>query len=144
MKPVGKGQSRKKINAKYNGVTLPANSTERRRMRNKLSAQVHRKRKDDALKTAKDAVEVCNVAINKLKAQLDKTRARINPLQSIMDAIERELGADAVTRIFAQSNGEAGAMTPMRRVDCAIIRSVISDSDTTRSTSSDEESSIWC
>eukprot|EP00571_Detonula_confervacea_P000745 CAMPEP_0172323172 /NCGR_PEP_ID=MMETSP1058-20130122/48050_1 /TAXON_ID=83371 /ORGANISM="Detonula confervacea, Strain CCMP 353" /LENGTH=75 /DNA_ID=CAMNT_0013039109 /DNA_START=133 /DNA_END=357 /DNA_ORIENTATION=- len=75
MKPTGKGKSRSKIDAKYNGVTLPADATQRRRMRNKLSAQVHRKRKEDALNTATEEVEGCNVVISKLKAQLNDMRA---------------------------------------------------------------------
>jgi len=57
--------------SKYNGVKLPEDATQRRRMRNKLSAQVHRKRKADALNTAKEEVECCDNEINKLKEQLD-------------------------------------------------------------------------
>lgn len=78
MKPSEKGKSNSKLVAKgavakvakYNGVTLPTDTTQRRRMRNKLSAQVHRKRKLDALNTAKQEAEECEVVINKLKGQL--------------------------------------------------------------------------
>lgn len=63
--------SKPAVVAKYNGVALPSDATQRRRMRNKLSAQVHRKRKADALNSAKQEVEQCDVEINKLKMQLD-------------------------------------------------------------------------
>jgi len=70
-KPTGKGKLRSKSGAKYNGVALPEDATQRRRMRNKLSAQVHRKRKQDALKTAKEEVDGFDVVICNLKMQLD-------------------------------------------------------------------------
>ena len=67
-----RGKSRSKPGAKkYNGVALPEDATQRRRMRNKLSAQVHRKRKQDALNTAKLEVEGCDDVIKKLKMQLN-------------------------------------------------------------------------
>jgi len=72
IKPAAKGRSHKKPEvAKYHGVALPADATQRRRLRNKLSAQVHRKRKQDALDTAKQEVEGCDVVVDKLKVQLD-------------------------------------------------------------------------
>ena len=75
-KPSGRGKSRSKACAKgkvakYNGVPLPEDATQRRRLRNKLSAEVHRKRKRDALNSAKREVEGCDVVINKLKVQLN-------------------------------------------------------------------------
>mmetsp|Transcript_24350 Transcript_24350/g.52190 ORF Transcript_24350/g.52190 Transcript_24350/m.52190 type:complete len:124 (-) Transcript_24350:452-823(-) len=66
--------------AKYNGVSLPADATQRRRMRNKLSAQVHRKRKQDALNTAKEEVKECDVVISKLREQLDDVSASFTHL----------------------------------------------------------------
>ena len=65
---------------KYNGITLPEDATQRRRMRNKLSAQVHRKRKADALNTAKEEVECCDTEINKLKEQLDNVSSQIDSM----------------------------------------------------------------
>ena len=55
----------------YNGVTLPTDACERRRVRNKLSAMVHRKKKQDALNTAKEEVAACDIEINRLKLQLN-------------------------------------------------------------------------
>ena len=54
----------------YAGHKLPSDLTDRRRVRNKLSAQVHRKRKQDALNTAKTELDACNNTINTLKQQL--------------------------------------------------------------------------
>ena len=55
----------------YNGVTLPTGACERRRVRNKLTAMVHRKKKQDALNTAKEEVAACDIEINRLKLQLN-------------------------------------------------------------------------
>lgn len=71
MKPTSaRGKSMNKSGAKYNGVTLPKDATQRRRMRNMLSAQVHRKRKQDALNTAKQECDVCDVEMRKLQTKL--------------------------------------------------------------------------
>merc|ERR1719203_1764533 len=100
-KPCGRGTSRcqpvaKGTIAKYNGVALPTDATQRRRMRNKLSAQVHRKRKQDALNTAKEEAEGCDVVVRKLKVQLNDTKSKITSMQSIMDAIGLEFGESVV------------------------------------------------
>ena len=55
----------------YNGVALPTDSLERRRVRNKLSAMVFRKKKQDALNSAKEEVAKCDTEIERLKLQLD-------------------------------------------------------------------------
>jgi hypothetical protein len=44
----------------YNGVALPLNMAERRRLRNKLSAKVHREKKKDALESVRQEVIVCD------------------------------------------------------------------------------------
>mmetsp|Transcript_24351 Transcript_24351/g.52192 ORF Transcript_24351/g.52192 Transcript_24351/m.52192 type:complete len:173 (-) Transcript_24351:331-849(-) len=127
--------------AKYNGVSLPADATQRRRMRNKLSAQVHRKRKQDALNTAREEVEECDAVISKLRVRLDDTRAKIALLQSTMDAIKLRFGDDAVHHILQQFNQQVGG--PQYDMDIPIVRSVTSDSDNNNpsfSSSSDEES----
>ena len=87
MKPSGKGKSRGKAVAKgkvwYNGVALPSDATQRRRMRNKLSAQVHRKRKQDALDSAKQEVEGCDDVTNKLKVQLNDVSPLLNGIPTL-------------------------------------------------------------
>mmetsp|Transcript_27993 Transcript_27993/g.51634 ORF Transcript_27993/g.51634 Transcript_27993/m.51634 type:complete len:151 (+) Transcript_27993:228-680(+) len=147
MKPSGKGKSRGKAVAKgkvsiYNGVALPKDATQRRRMRNKLSAQVHRKRKQEALDSAKQEVEGCDEVTNKLKVQLNDTRSKITSLQSIMDAIKLEFGDQTVQHILQQCNLQVRSMTASD-IDKP-TRSVTSDSDTnissSISSSSDEES----
>merc|ERR1719203_1410587 len=145
-KPCGRGTSRcqpvaKGTVAKYNGVALPTDATQRRRMRNKLSAQVHRKRKQDALNTAKEEAEDCDVVISKLKVQLNDTRAKITALQSIVDAIGLEFGDHAVQHIFQQCNRQMGD------ADHSFARSVTSDSDNNiscSSSSSSDEESVGC
>ena len=52
------------------GIPLPADSKQRRRVRNKLSAQAFRKRKQDTLATAKQEVANYDAEINKLRMQL--------------------------------------------------------------------------
>lgn len=66
-----KSRSSGKAVAKYNGVALPKDASERRRMRNKLSAKAFRERKQDALNSARKEVEGCDAAINKLEMQLN-------------------------------------------------------------------------
>ena len=70
MAPPKKSSSRRSKKS-YNGVTLPTDSTERRRLRNKLSAEVYRKRKQDALKTAKEDVDQCDEEMDALNVQLN-------------------------------------------------------------------------
>ena len=65
---------------KYNGVTLPTDTFERRRVRNKLSAMVHRKKKQDALNTAKEEVAACDTEINRLKLQLNDVSSSLSLL----------------------------------------------------------------
>ena len=61
-----------KIAAKstYNGVALPTDMAERRRLRNKLSAKVHREKKKDALEGAKQEVFFCDKELTQLKSEL--------------------------------------------------------------------------
>merc|ERR1719203_1531669 len=134
-KPCGRGTSRcqpvaKGTVAKNNGVALPEDAMQRRRMRNKLSAQVHRKRKQDALKSAEQEVEGCDVVLNTLKVQLSDTRLTIASLQSIMDTIKLEYGDQAIHHILHNQQD--------------VPRPVTSDSDNNVSSSispsSDEES----
>ena len=54
----------------YNGVALPTDVAERRRLRNKLSAKVHREKKKDALEGAKQEVIACNNELTQLKSEL--------------------------------------------------------------------------
>jgi len=65
----------------YAGHKLPSDLTDRRRVRNMLSAKVHRKRKQDALNTAKTELDECNTTISKLKQQLSATRGKITALE---------------------------------------------------------------
>jgi len=142
-KPTGKGKLRSKSGAKYNGVALPEDATQRRRMRNKLSAQVHRKRKQDALNTAKEEVDGCDVVICNLKMQLDDTRTKVKSLQSIMDSIQLELGAETVQHIFQQ----VGVRTPpMADSGITTIQSVTSESEVhvSSSSSDDDSCSLGC
>ena len=53
------------------GIPLPEDSKQRRRVRNKLSAQAFRKRKQDILATAKQEVANYDAEINKLMTQLN-------------------------------------------------------------------------
>ena len=54
----------------YNGVALPLNMAERRRLRNKLSAKVHREKKKDALESVRQEVFVCDKELTQLKSEL--------------------------------------------------------------------------
>lgn len=54
----------------YNGVELPTNMAERRRLRNKLSAKIHRERKKDALEGVRREVFECDEELTKLKSEL--------------------------------------------------------------------------
>lgn len=54
----------------YNGVALPTDMAERRRLRNKLSAKVHREKKKDALEGARQDVSVCDKELTLLKSEL--------------------------------------------------------------------------
>ncbi|EJK49397.1 hypothetical protein THAOC_31732 [Thalassiosira oceanica] len=74
---------KRKMGAKheYAGHQLPSDLVGRRRVRNMLSAKVHRKRKQDALNTAKTELDACNTTISKLKQQLSATRGKIAALE---------------------------------------------------------------
>ena len=54
----------------YNGVALPTDVAERRKMRNKLSAKAHREKKKDALAGAKQEVVACDRELAHLKSEL--------------------------------------------------------------------------
>ena len=54
----------------YNGVALPTDVAERRKMRNKLSAKAHREKKKDALAGAKQEVIACDRELAHLKSEL--------------------------------------------------------------------------
>mmetsp|Transcript_14061 Transcript_14061/g.23970 ORF Transcript_14061/g.23970 Transcript_14061/m.23970 type:complete len:148 (-) Transcript_14061:283-726(-) len=128
--------------AKYNGVALPGDATQRRRLRNKLSAQVHRKRKQDALNKATQEAEDCDATIQNLKTQLDDTRAKISSMQSIMDAIKLEFGDETAQHILQHCVQEGATATEVSKNPS--MRLVSSDSDanisSSISTSSDDES----
>ncbi|KAL9183855.1 hypothetical protein ACHAXT_004711 [Thalassiosira profunda] len=140
--PQSKPKAQKYV-AHYNGVALPTDSHERRRVRNKLSAQVHRKRKQDALKTARDEVASCDAQIRELKGQLNDTRARVASLQSVMDALAHEFGPEALRDIYEQ----CGVQAPYYG---HISGTVTSDSEhglsssATSTSSSDDELSLGC
>ena len=68
MKSASTGKRDPKL--EYDGVKLPEDVDARRKLRNKLSAKVHRKRKQDALDSAKREVEECDDTIKALKSQL--------------------------------------------------------------------------
>lgn len=153
--------------AEYHGVALPDDAAERRRMRNKLSARVHRQRKQDALATAEKEVAGCDARIGGLQARLEEvslttwtvalrlcrrehlslmfllfqqTRLRAASLRSIMDAIRREYGDEAIHHILQRCQ-RPGSHTAL---DFQMPRSVTSDSDnyaaSSSSPSSDEDS----
>jgi hypothetical protein len=61
---------KKVVKSTYNGVALPTDMAERRRLRNKLSAKVHRERKKDALEGARQEVFVCDKELTQLKSKL--------------------------------------------------------------------------
>ncbi len=64
-------RGRKKVaQSSYNGVALPTDMTERRRLRNKLSAKVHREKKKDALEGTKQEVIACDKELAQLKSDL--------------------------------------------------------------------------
>ena len=75
-KVTAKAKPRNKATAThYNGVALPSGTDatsryQRRRIRNKLSAEVHRQRKRDTLERVKQEVEDCDLAINELWLKL--------------------------------------------------------------------------
>ncbi|KAL7549717.1 hypothetical protein ACHAWF_012983 [Thalassiosira exigua] len=140
------GPRKKKLGvSKYNGVDLPDDATQRRRLRNKLSAQVHRKRKQDALKTAQQECDACDVVIGELKDKLNDTRAKISSLQAVMDAIEARHGAEAVRRIFEKCAEDTQGSTNAFGTEMPIARTVSSDSGSSVSSApsaaySDDES----
>jgi len=129
-----KKSSSRRSKKSYNGVTLPTDSTERRRLRNKLSAQVFRKRKQDALKTAKEDVDECDEEMDKLNVQLNDTRSRISQLQSTMKAIEEQLGPEMVQHILQQCNMTVQCDGIISTTSSTMI--VTSDSETNDATSS--------
>ena len=61
---------KKAAQCSYNGVALPTDMAERRRMRNKLSAKVHREKKKDVLESAKQEVVAYDKELNHLKSEL--------------------------------------------------------------------------
>lgn len=64
-------RGRKKVaQSSYNGVALPADMAERRRLRNKLSAKVHREKKKDALEGMKQEVIACDKELAQLESDL--------------------------------------------------------------------------
>lgn len=69
-KAKSKRASRKISKSTYNGVELPTDMAERRRLRNKLSAKVHREKKKDALEGAKQEVYACDKELTQLKSEL--------------------------------------------------------------------------
>lgn len=69
-KAKSKRASRKISKSTYNGVELPTDMAERRRLRNKLSAKVHREKKRDALEGAKQEVYACDKELTQLKSEL--------------------------------------------------------------------------
>ena len=82
---------KKETKLEYDGVLLPDDVDARRKLRNKLSAKVHRKRKQDALDSAKREVEECDDTIKDLKSQLTALVAG-NPdldLSEVFDELEK-------------------------------------------------------
>jgi hypothetical protein len=67
---------KKVAKSSYNGVALPTDMAERRRLRNKLSAKVHREKKKDALEGARQDVFICDKELNQLKSQLAEVSSR--------------------------------------------------------------------
>lgn len=91
IKPASTGKKETKLEYEYAGVILPEDVDARRKLRNKLSAKVHRKRKQDALDNAKRDVEECDDTINDLKSQLTALAAG-NPgldLSEVFDELEK-------------------------------------------------------
>eukprot|EP00984_Skeletonema_dohrnii_P027542 scaffold17096_cov84-Skeletonema_dohrnii-CCMP3373.AAC.1 len=91
---------KKAAQSSYNGVALPTDMAERRRMRNKLSAKVHREKKKDVLESAKMEVVACDKELNQLKSELNEMRTKAIALQGIFESIEAKFGAEAVKNIF--------------------------------------------
>ncbi|EJK63913.1 hypothetical protein THAOC_15403 [Thalassiosira oceanica] len=85
----------------YAGHKLPSDLTDRRRVRNMLSAKVHRKRKQDALNTAKTELDECNTTISKLKQQL----SAVSPIKCWI------FGPPRVTRSFPANPSDVHAQT---------------------------------
>ena len=83
----------------YAGHKLPSDLTDRRRVRNMLSAKVHRMKKQDALNTAKTELDACNNTISNLKQQL----SAVSPNQ-VLDLWPRVVGARSVTISFPANN----------------------------------------
>ena len=72
----GPARGRKKVaQSSYNGVALPTDMAERRRLRNKLSAKVHREKKKDALEGMKQEVIACDKELAQLKSELTEVRS---------------------------------------------------------------------
>ena len=65
-----KRATKKVSKSTYNGVELPMDMAERRRLRNKLSAKVHREKKKDALDGARQEVFARDKELTQLKSEL--------------------------------------------------------------------------
>jgi len=78
-----------KLEYEYDGVILPEDADARRKLRNKLSAKVHRKRKQDSLDKVKKLVEEYDDTIKDLKAQLTGLG---NPLATEIFDSEEDFG----------------------------------------------------
>eukprot|EP00985_Skeletonema_marinoi_P013000 scaffold6391_cov108-Skeletonema_marinoi.AAC.2 len=121
---------KKAAQCSYNGVALPTDMAERRRMRNKLSAKVHREKKKDVLESAKQEVVAYDKEMNQLKSELIEMRTKAIALQGIFESIEAKFGAEAVKNIFKKF-GDVDV--PMSVVDTyyPLPSAVSSDSDDT-------------
>lgn len=89
----------------YHGVALPtgndaASRYQRRRIRNKLSAKVHRQRKQDTLDAVKQDVQKRNARISELRKKVQQMQNETSKLESVVSTIRNNVDLESFDTII--------------------------------------------
>mmetsp|Transcript_17368 Transcript_17368/g.24744 ORF Transcript_17368/g.24744 Transcript_17368/m.24744 type:complete len:733 (-) Transcript_17368:138-2336(-) len=113
--------------------TDPESRRQRRLIRNRLSAALHRQRKRETLDSQKQIIESKDALIEKLKCQASEFQSKCKSLESAMNTLVKYYGKDEIHRVLQMSSQDfAATVSPLPK-----LASIASDSESS-SVSSEE------
>jgi len=117
--------------------TDPESRRQRRLIRNRLSAALHRKRKRETIDSQKKTIDEKDNEIARLQCELDKVSSKYNALQSSYDTIVRHFGESLISKIlklsdFGKSSFGKSSDSPPHLVNLSASDNSVASSDDER------------
>jgi len=118
--------------------TDPESRRQRRLIRNRLSAALHRQRKRETLDTQKQIIESKDATIAKLKSQTLDLQARNKSLESVLGVLLNYYGKDEINRVLKMSSNSVAPAASLNQ----LLNSIVPDCESSSVSSFSEENAV--